>query len=206
MKNWAYPLAAVTFVVFLLLAINYEKLFTVEFDTTMSSLLGGNELLILFHYIGDTIFVVCVALITMLVLWIRGRNYRGMLFVLLTVAAGNLLNQLLKAIFERPRPEIVEQLTSYSFPSGHSMTGVLYLLALAYLVSEVLIVRKQIIGVWVVAVTLACLIGLSRIAESRHFATDVLAGWSMGYTWFVVCVIWYEYSKRRTAKNKRLRN
>ena len=44
---------------------------------------------------------------------------------------------------------------------------------------------------------LACFIGLSRIAESRHFATDVLAGWSLGYTWLIICVVWYELRERK---------
>ena len=197
MKKWAYPLAVVTLVLFIVLAINYEKPFLVELDTIVSSFLGGNELLTLFHYIGEPIFVVCIALIVMIVLWLRERNYRGMFFVLLTFAAGNVLNQLLKNIVERPRPEIVDQLASYSFPSGHSMTGVLYLLTLAYLLSDKIIERKKVSGVWIAAILVACCIGLSRIAESRHFATDVLAGWSMGYTWFIVCVIWYEHRKRQ---------
>lgn len=203
MKKWAFLLGVLTFIAFIFLAINYENPFLVEFDAEISSLLGGNELLILFHYLGEPIFVVCVALIVMFVLWFRERNFRGMLFVLLTFAAGNGLNLFLKGIFERPRPEIVEQLTSFSFPSGHSMTGMIYLLTLAYLISEILVDRKKIVAVWTVAVIIACLIGLSRIAESRHFATDVLAGWSIGYTWFILCVVWYESRKRKWIKNKK---
>lgn len=63
----------------------------------------------------------------------ESKNNRGILFVLLTVAAGNVLNQLLKKWVQRPRPEIEEQLTSFSFPSGHAMTGILYLFTIAYI-------------------------------------------------------------------------
>lgn len=76
------------------------------------------------------------------------------------------------------------------------MTGALYLLTIAYLLSEGLNRSKKALLIWAVALILICLIGLSRIAESRHFATDVLAGWSMGYTWFIVCMLWYERRKR----------
>ena len=75
--------------------------------------------------------------------------------------------------------------------------GVLYLFMLAYLFSKVTTQHKKITVVWVAAAVLACFIGLSRIAESRHFATDVLAGWSLGYTWLVVCVVWYELRERK---------
>lgn len=199
-KKWAYPLAIVTFFCFLFLWMNYEKPTFVDFDNRMSEFLGGNAFLISFHYLGDTVFVVTVALLLLVVLWLRERNYRGMLFVILTFAAGNGLNQVLKKIIERPRPEITDQLTSFSFPSGHSMTGILYLFALAYLLTEVSNNGKKKIAIWIAAVVLTCCIGMARVAESRHFATDVLAGWSMGYTWFILCVIWYEYRKRQFKK------
>ncbi|MEG0437869.1 phosphatase PAP2 family protein [Solibacillus cecembensis] len=195
MKKWAYPLAIVTGIIFIVMAFTYNTPTMNALDDKIATLLTGNELIIVFHYIGEPIFVIAVGVIAFLYLWLRERNYRGMVFILLTFAAGTLLNQILKRIFERPRPEIVDQLTSYSFPSGHSMAGVLYLFTLAYIFSEIAKEKKKIQIVWIAAVLLACLIGLSRIAEGRHFATDVIAGWSMGYSWFIVCVVWYESRK-----------
>ncbi|WP_301281715.1 ECF transporter S component [Lysinibacillus capsici] len=115
-------------------------------------------------------------------------------------AAGNVLNQLLKKWEQRPRPEIEDQLTSFSFPSGHSMTGILYLFTLAYILAENSSKGRKIL-LWLGATILMVLIGLSRIAGARHFATDVLAGWSIGYTWFIICVIWYERRKRLFQSN-----
>lgn len=197
MKKRAYPLAIATGMIFIVMAFTYNTSAMNGFDDKIAALLTGNEFIIAFHYLGEPIFVIAVGVIAFLYLWLRKKNYRGMIFILLTFAAGTLLNQILKRIFERPRPEIVDQLTSYSFPSGHSMAGVLYLFTLAYIFSEIAKEKKKIQLVWIAAVLLACLIGLSRIAEGRHFATDVLAGWSMGYSWFIVCVIWYEAGKNK---------
>lgn len=197
MKKWAYPLAFVTLTVFLVIAFNFKTPSFIAFDERVASVLRGNEFIGLFHYIGETVFVVIVTLIVFFYLWIREHNYRALLFVVLTMAGGTAINQGIKAFVERPRPEIVEQLTSYSFPSGHSQMGVLYLFMLAYLFSKLTTQHKRITLVWVAVVVLACLIGLSRIAESRHFATDVLAGWSLGYTWLIVCVLWYELRERK---------
>ena len=127
-KKWAYPLALVALGIFLVVAFNFKTPNFEAFDERIASLLRGNEFIILFHYIGETIFVVIVALVLLLFLWIRERNYRGMLFVVMTFAGGTLLNQLVKNYFTRPRPEIVDQLSSYSFPSGHSQMSVLFLL------------------------------------------------------------------------------
>jgi undecaprenyl-diphosphatase len=196
-KKWAYPLAILTLVVFLVMAFNFKTPSFEAFDERIASALGGNELLGLFHYLGETILVVIIAVILLLYLSIRQQNYRGMLFVLMTFAGGTIINNLIKNYVQRPRPEIIDQLTSYSFPSGHSQMSILYLFTLAYIFSEITTSKKKTTIVWIVATILFICIGLSRIAESRHFATDVLAGWSLGYTWFTICVIWYEARKRK---------
>lgn len=105
----------------------------------------------------------------------------------------------IKKWIQRVRPEIEDQLTSYSFPSGHAMTGILYLFATAYILAENNSKSRKIL-LWVGATILMVLIGLSRIAGARHFATDVLAGWSIGYTWFIICVIWYERRKEHSNR------
>ncbi|NLY79369.1 MAG: phosphatase PAP2 family protein, partial [Lysinibacillus sp.] len=103
----------------------------------MSLLFEGNKLIGFFHYFGETKLIIIIILILLAYLW-KIRNYRGMLFAVLTIAFGNGVNQLVKELIGRPRPEIANQLTSFSFPSGHAMVGLLYLFTLAYLVNEVL--------------------------------------------------------------------
>ncbi|AVK98972.1 phosphatase PAP2 family protein [Lysinibacillus sphaericus] len=200
MKKWAFPLAIVTLIAFFMLRLTYQGETIFNFDTKVADILFGNPFIEAFHYIGEPSFVITVALILMVYLAWRVKNYRGMLFVLLTFAGGNVLNQLLKKWIQRPRPEIEDQLTSFSFPSGHAMSGILYLFTVAYLLSENNSKARQI-QLWVGAIALTILIGLSRIAGARHFASDVLAGWCVGYTWFIICVLWYERRKRLYKKN-----
>lgn len=57
--------------------------------------------------------------------------------------------------------------------------------------------NKKAAIAWVTAILIGIFIGLSRIAEGRHFPTDILAGWSIGYTWFIICVLWYESRNRK---------
>ncbi|POZ54860.1 hypothetical protein LYSIN_03720 [Lysinibacillus sphaericus] len=199
-KKWAFPLAIVTLIAFFMLRLTYQGETIFNFDSKVADVLFGNPFIEAFHYIGEPSFVITVALILMVYLAWRVKNYRGMLFVLLTFAGGNVLNQLLKKWIQRPRPEIEDQLTSFSFPSGHAMSGILYLFTVAYLLSENNSKARQI-QLWVGAIVLTILIGLSRIAGARHFASDVLAGWCVGYTWFIICVLWYERRKRLYKKN-----
>lgn len=199
-KKWAYPLAIVTLIAFFMLRLTYQGETIFSFDTKVADIVFGNQFIEAFHYIGEPSFVITVALILMVYLAWKVKNYRGMLFVLLTFAGGNVLNQLLKKWIQRPRPDIEDQLTSFSFPSGHAMSGILYLFTVAYLLSENNSKARQI-QLWAGAIVLTILIGLSRIAGARHFASDVLAGWCIGYTWFIICVLWYERRKRLYKKN-----
>ncbi|WP_246020188.1 phosphatase PAP2 family protein [Lysinibacillus telephonicus] len=201
-KNWRFTIAIITLFIFIGLLLSYEKSPIIWLDNTMSELLGGNSFIIAFHYIGNTSTIIIVAIFMLIFLWLRQRNYLGMAFVLLTVAAGKVLNQLIKNWIDRPRPEILDQLTTFSFPSGHAMLSLLYLFTIAYLLSEILSNKKKVIIIWILAIVLSFFIGLSRIAESRHYASDVIAGWCLGYSWFVFCAAWYEWKKRKHLNGK----
>ncbi|WP_342560012.1 phosphatase PAP2 family protein [Psychrobacillus sp. FSL W7-1457] len=205
MKKWFYPLGLVTLLGFTMLFLNIAKDKVVSLDQKMGNLLEGNSFITAFHYFGDTKFILLIALLIILLLWIRSHNYRGMLYVLFTVGVGNALNQLLKRVIQRERPDVPSQLETYSFPSGHAMVGLLYLFTIAYLATEHQTNRKITVTIWLGAIFMSIMIGLSRIAESRHYASDVFAGWMVGYTWFVLVALWYEYRKRnRKNKNNRL--
>ncbi|WP_391117978.1 phosphatase PAP2 family protein [Psychrobacillus sp. L3] len=202
MKKWFYPLGLATLFGFATFFLTFTKDEMVSFDHKMSELLSGNQFIIAFHYLGETAFVIIVMLILFGYLWIRSKNYRGMLFGLFTVGVGNVLNQLLKNWVQRARPDIPHQLHSFSFPSGHAMGGLLYVFTVAYFLTEHQSNKKIRILIWIGAILLTMMIGLSRIAESRHFASDVLAGWMVGYTWFVIVALWYEYRKKSVPKIK----
>lgn len=104
------------------------------------------------------------------------------------VAAGStLLNQGMKYMFGRPRPETAffEQ-SGMSFPSGHAMIGGAFYGLLIYLVwTNVRPAGKR----WLLVLALALwvlLIGYSRVYFQVHYASDVLAGWSAGFLFLVI--------------------
>src|SRR3546814_19212060 len=74
------------------------------------------------------------------------RRKRGAaLFILLAVGSGMLLSSALKAVFLRPRPDLVEHATavySSSFPSGHAMTASVVYLTLAAVMIRVATRRR----------------------------------------------------------------
>jgi membrane-associated phospholipid phosphatase len=104
------------------------------------------------------------------------------------------INQVLKFIVQRPRPEgyrlAVE--TSYSFPSGHSMISMAFYGLLIWMVWKY--ERDNILRhVWCcLFAVIIVMVGLSRIYLGVHYASDVLAG-------FCVSLLWLAFFTRTIA-------
>lgn len=191
MKKWAYFLIIPALFIFLLLFATYEKWHAL--DAKAAQWLYGNEIIELFHYFGETWLVIGIGLLLMVLFLIQKRASFAVL-VFITIAGNFGVNQLMKAIVERPRPNVAGQLVSYSFPSGHTMASLTLLMLLAYLLTHYIKHKVTVRLIYVTAILLAVGTGLSRIAGGRHFLTDVVAGWGLAYAW-VVCII-YLYETR----------
>lgn len=125
--------------------------------------------------------------------------------LLVSIGGGTLLSVLLKAYFERARPDVVPQLTdvaSLSFPSGHAMLSAITYLTIAVILTRVTpsaLQRAYIIGV---AVAVTVLVGLSRLYLGVHYPSDVLAGWCIGATWALTCWLVARWLQARGAVEK----
>jgi membrane-associated phospholipid phosphatase len=129
---------------------------------------------------------------------------RGALLVLVTLTGGGLLDLGLKVLFARARPEAFFDYypapTSFSFPSGHALTATCFFGGIAVLVSHRMESRIGQILVWLVAIALALLVGISRIYLGVHYPTDVIGGFAVGIIW-VTAVAFGD----RLAEHRRLR-
>jgi undecaprenyl-diphosphatase len=134
-------------------------------------------------------------------LWLRRKRHAMWLVVIATVG-GQLLSTILKFAFGRPRPDntlhLVEVSTA-SFPSGHSMLSAVVYLTLGALLARIEARRRVKTYVVAVALLLSLLIGLSRVYLGVHYPTDVLAGWAAGLTWALTCWTAARYLQRRGA-------
>lgn len=105
----------------------------------------------------------------------------------LVLAVG--LNFLLKAIVQRPRPDLSVRLVSesgYSFPSGHSMVAMAFYGLLLWMVWRY---ERDRLVKWACSAGFALvivLIGVSRVYLGVHYASDVLAGFCVSAVWLSV--------------------
>lgn len=112
------------------------------------------------------------------------------LFVCGSVLSGLLVSLLLKDAFHRPRPDIVPHeayFSTASFPSGHSMLSALTYFTLGALLARSHERRRLKAYFVLVAAVLSFLVGVSRVYLGVHWPTDVLAGWTAGSVWAILC-------------------
>lgn len=114
------------------------------------------------------------------------RKRLSALLLVLGLAGGVALSEGLKALFGRERPpealRAVETVNA-SFPSGHSLLSAVFYLSIGVMLTRAFPQRRFKIYVMAVAVLLTLFVGLTRIYLAAHWATDVLAGWSVGAAW-----------------------
>jgi undecaprenyl-diphosphatase len=134
--------------------------------------------------------VLIIAVLAVVGFLALAESYRLALFSLAASLGGLVLSSVLKYLIDRPRPELappdVFTFTS-SFPSGHSMMSAVIYLTLAALVARLMERRRLKLYALGIAICLTLLIGASRIYLGAHWPSDVLAGWSAGAAWALLC-------------------
>ena len=97
---------------------------------------------------------------------------------------------LLKHLFSRPRPAIplLKEAAGLSFPSGHALMSVTFYGLIIYIVFKS---YRDKDWKWILIfllVVLILVIGFSRIYLRVHYASDVIAGYCIGFLWLVFAV------------------
>ena len=142
-----------------------------------------------YTFFGDGLFAVLLSVI----LFFFIKTQRLSMILLSAYIVSGLLAQLLKRLFNAPRPKafftpeqynkFVDGVTvanSHSFPSGHTTTAFGMAIILAYFTSN-----KYLQSIFFI---LALTAGFSRIYLGQHFLTDVLAGAILG-SFISLCAI-----------------
>jgi undecaprenyl-diphosphatase len=163
---------------------------TQQFDTFVRTAVhhlatpGLTRLMQVFSFLGSVAAVTAMCLVAVCVsLYFRHTQTAVMLAItMLGVAA---LDVVLKHAFHRPRPVAFFGPTpsSYSFPSGHALGSLCFYGILAAILAG----RARGWGakfcVWMAAVLLVGMIGLSRIYLGVHYPSDVIAGYCAAVVW-----------------------
>lgn len=125
--------------------------------------------------------------------------------VLLCLLGGVVLNELLKRLFERARPDAfqVVEAAGYSFPSGHAMVSLCFYGMIAFLIARNIPLWYWRLVVIVSAALFILLIGISRIYLGVHYPSDVLAGYTAGTMWLAFSISLLMWRERKYRYNEK---
>jgi membrane-associated phospholipid phosphatase len=148
-------------------------------------------------FFGSSAFIFPAYLILVLLLIYKNRKSDAIDVGILGITSTILL-YILKISFARARPDfpLINQSTTYSFPSGHTLSAFIFFSILVIEVWKFKIQKKWQITLTILFAFLSLAVALSRIILRYHFASDVLAGLSLGIA-YVLLFFWLRKKWRK---------
>jgi len=151
-------------------------------------------------WLGNWQTLVPLGVLLLVLAWRHRTDWRPFLFYVLSCAGCAALVLGFKYLIARPRPKIVpplEKAPFLSFPSGHAAYALVGWGFAAYLIA-----RRPHTPLWLrvllalAAMTIAGLVGASRIYLAAHYPSDVAGGLLIGVPWLIVILLAFERGGR----------
>jgi undecaprenyl-diphosphatase len=136
---------------------------------------------------GSHIFLIPANIILALIFLFKKHRWYSLRVPVVSLGSFLVMSSL-KLLFSRPRPDdpVYQAAMGFSYPSGHAMSAMTFFGLLIFLVWNRVHQRKVRALLIIFLVVFILLIGFSRVYLRVHYASDVLAGFSMGVIWLVI--------------------
>lgn len=165
-----------------------------DFDQHAFNFLGGivsdinTDVMQVFTFLGTHLFLIPANLILIAYFLFLKRHRWYSIQVPVIGITSLLLMFFLKLFFQRDRPltPLLEAAQGFSFPSGHALMSITFYGLIIFIVWQH--IEKSWLK-WFLTIILALLIiiiGASRVYLRVHYASDVLAGFSVGLMWLLL--------------------
>ena len=154
-----------------------------------------------------SVSVMSILFIVVLIIMRSFKDYKGFAYQGIILVGTLIIPWVLKILFMRERPNLIERLvhvSDTSFPSGHSFTATSIYIAIAYYGGRFAKTRSQSFLFYLLGALLILLVCLSRIYLGVHYPTDVIAGFSAGAIWALSVTLGFEiYSPETKMEDKK---
>ena len=149
---------------------------------------------------------IILATIIIVGFWLAKKRevWRPLIFVVaMAIAAAT--STLMKMLVMDARPPQVDMIPTFeidfSFPSGHTLITIVFLLVLGYLLYSRRFIKSRLIAWLCVALTGSAVIALTRLYLGYHWLTDVIASVGLGFVILAVIIIIDKIGSSRTKLN-----
>ncbi|AMB98987.1 hypothetical protein AWM75_02780 [Aerococcus urinaehominis] len=150
--------------------------------------------------LGNPIIMGIVIVCLSLILYYFANRRVALYYLVFTILGNVVANPLIKLLVDRPRPQFTDHLvdvSSPSFPSGHSFGAVVIYGCFAYFLCQYLKTKTSKQFVWLGTSLLAIFLAFSRIYLGVHYASDIISGLCLGLAWTLLTI----YNWQRVKKN-----
>lgn len=204
MKNREKFLLIVLLILFIIDMIFVWNGLTSAFDETVYNLLPRGDIitsimksLTFMGSIGGIAILAVGSLIFM-------KSKKSACFVAGSALSIATINWVLKQIVRRTRPIGIALITEsgFSFPSGHSITSIVFYGFIIHLVVDSDISKSKKIVLSTILSIMIFGVGLSRIYLGVHYATDVLGGFFLGGAYLICYWHFYKLWLNKEASKK----
>lgn len=170
----------------------------IRFDMTVSAAIRSIDLPGLEPFatfatrVGNFWPMVAMTALVALVLYARGMRTSAATLAL-AVLSGSAFGAVLKLLFARLRPALevarIPLPETYSFPSGHALTSLLFFGTVAFLLMLHERHLKRAVVATVLCVLAALTIAFARVYLGVHYLGDIVGSWLLGAAWLAVVVM-----------------
>ena len=168
----------------------FYKIITLNMNNTLTNIFKA------ITFLGSTGFIIALCAIFLIVFIIIKHKNKGFIVTSVLIIS-TVINNGIKLIIQRERPDVIKLVTehSFSFPSGHTMASVsmygilMYLVIRSNLNNKLKIVLSTILGI------IPILVAISRVYLGAHYITDVIGGIIMSTILLLVATYYIDKKK-----------
>ena len=175
-----------------------KEAFAVTFAIRNNSM---NVLMHMLTFLGSSNFLLPANILLILWIFFQKRNRLLTLQWTITAIGSLLLMYFFKGFYERPRPldPYLASATGFSFPSGHTLNGLVFFGLVIFILWK--FAGNRFYKMWstVFLIIIILGIGVSRIYLRVHYASDVLGGLALGLAWLTINIYFFEGLKKRES-------
>ncbi len=130
------------------------------------------------------------AYIVLIVFYFSRKQMRLVLDIIMVGLTSTSILYLFKEIFKRQRPldPLIQNVTGFSFPSGHSFSSFTFFGLIIYILWKADIRRSWKLMVSAILFLIASTIAFSRVYLRVHYPSDVVAGFCLSVIWLMLSV------------------
>lgn len=184
--------ATILFIIFIIFTILVKLNVFNKIDTSIESFIieirnnNLTKVLTTITNLGSATALIAITLVILLVAIIK--HHRLPISTMINLPSIYIINEIMKAIIRRPRPNgiFLVDAIGFSYPSGHTIVSLAFYGFIIKSLCDRIKTKALKIIINILGISLIILISFSRIYLGVHYLTDIIAGYILGSSYLIL--------------------